>query len=72
MGITQYIKLPVLYDGKGKPEDLRFTTAGKGEFLVLFEKDYMRFTLEATLFPLNSPFVLGFTYGRQFDLNKKP
>ncbi|MDR1095408.1 MAG: hypothetical protein LBL31_03365 [Spirochaetaceae bacterium] len=72
VGITQYIKLPVLYNGKGKPEDLRFTTAGKGEFLVLFEKDYMKFTLETTLFPLNSPFVLGFTYGRQFDLNKKP
>jgi hypothetical protein len=72
VGFAQYIKLPVLYNGKGKPEDLRLTTVGKAEFLVLFEKNYMRFALEATLYPLNSPFVLGFIYGHQFDMSKKP
>jgi hypothetical protein len=71
VGFTQHIKLPALYDGIGDVEDLRVSTLGQGEFLVLFEKDYIRFSLEATLYPLNNPFVLGITYGHQFDLNKK-
>jgi hypothetical protein len=71
VGITQHIKLPVLYDGKGKLEDLRVATIGQGEFLVLFEKDYIRFSFEAPLYPLNNPFILGITYGHQFDLSKE-
>jgi hypothetical protein len=70
VGISQHIKLPVLYDGVGKVEDLRFSTVGQGEFLVLFENDYIRFSLEASLYPLNNPFIFGLTYGHQFDLSK--
>ncbi|MDR2054036.1 MAG: hypothetical protein LBP80_11545, partial [Treponema sp.] len=63
--------LPPLYDGAGKPEDLRVSTVGLGEFLVLFEKDYIRFSLELPLYPLNNPFVFGVTYGHQFNLSKE-
>ena len=44
---------------------------GRGEFLVLFEHDYIRFSLETSLYPLNRPVVLGITYGHQFDLSKE-
>jgi hypothetical protein len=71
IGIAQHVKLPVLYNGQGKPEDLRLTTAAKAEFLVLFEKNYMRFSLEATLYPLNAPFIAGFTYGHQFEMKNE-
>jgi hypothetical protein len=71
VGLSQLIKLPVLYDGVGKLEDLRVTTGVQSEFLVLFEKDYIRFSLEAKLYPLNNPFVLGLAYGHQFDLSNQ-
>lgn len=70
-GLTQYIRLPLLYDGEGNQEDLRLTTVGRAEFLVLFEKNYIRFSIEATLYPVNSPFILGAAYGHQFDLSKE-
>jgi hypothetical protein len=72
VGLTQYIKLPPLHDGIGKTENLTVSTVGHGEFLVLFEHDYIRLSLETPLHPLNNPFVLGITYGHQFDLDKKP
>ena len=69
--LTQYIKLPELREEIWKPEELTVSTMGRGEFLVLFEHDYIRFSLETSLYPLNRPFVLGITYGHQFDLSKE-
>jgi hypothetical protein len=68
--IIQYIKLAELQDGVWKQEGLMVSTLGRGEFLVLFERDYFRFSLETSLYPLNKPFVLGITYGHQFDLTR--
>jgi hypothetical protein len=69
-GFTQLISLPQINGRKWKAEDLSAATAGKGEFYILFEKDYVRVSLEAGLYPLDRPFVLGIVYGHQFDLTK--
>jgi hypothetical protein len=71
VGINQYIKLPVVEDGVWKQENLKVSTIAKGEFVVLFEEDYIRFSLETTLYPLNQPVIVGISYGHQFDLSKK-
>jgi hypothetical protein len=70
VGLTQTIKLPELWDGSWDGERLWVSTTGTGEFMVLFEHDYIRFSGEATLYPVNRPFVLGITYGHQFELSK--
>jgi hypothetical protein len=68
--ITQALKLPEMRDGVWNREELVVSTRGRGEFMVLFEHDYIRFSLETSLYPLNQPFILGITYGHQFDLSK--
>jgi hypothetical protein len=70
LGLTQLVSLPQISGGKWKIEDLSAVAAGEGEFLMLFEKDYVRVSLEVALYPLNRPFVLGLVYGHQFDLSK--
>jgi hypothetical protein len=76
LGFTQLVSLPQINGRKWKTEGLSAATVGEGEFLILFEKDYVRVSLEATLYPLDRPFVLGLVYGHQFDLtmqrNKQP
>jgi hypothetical protein len=67
--LAQRISLPQINNGKWRTEDLSASTAGQGEFFILFEKDYVRVSLEAGLYPLDRPFVLGFVYGHQFDLS---
>jgi hypothetical protein len=68
--LYQSVNLPPIAAGVWKPEQLSAATQGKLECFVLFEKDYVRISLEATLYPLNRPFVVGFVYGHQFELNK--
>jgi hypothetical protein len=57
--ITQAIKLPEIRDGVWNREELAVSTRGRGEFMVLFEHEYIRFSLETSLYPLNQPFILG-------------
>jgi hypothetical protein len=71
LGLTQYVNLPQVNDGIWMIEYLSVMTAGYGEFFILFDKDYIRFTLEAVLFPLNKPNIFGITYGHQFKLRKE-
>jgi hypothetical protein len=67
--LAQRIDLPQVNNGKWRTEDLSASAVGQGEFFILFEKDYVRVSLEAGLYPLDRPFVLGFVYGHQFDLS---
>jgi hypothetical protein len=71
LGLYHHITLP---DGKGEHwelADLAVSTFARVEGLLVFEQDYMRVSVDAYVYPLNKPVVLGITYGHQFDLSKK-
>lgn len=73
LGITQQINLPAILGDRWDPAGVSVSTGGKGEFFILFEKDYVRFSVETSLYPLSKPFMLGLVYGHKFDLSaKKP
>lgn len=73
LGLTQRLNLPARLDDHWDPAGVTVSTLAKGEFFILFEKDYFRVSVETNLYPLNQPFVIGLVYGHKFDLSpQKP
>jgi hypothetical protein len=68
IGAYQSIQLPQVNDGEWKVTDLSVSTFCRFEFLILFENDYVRVMADASLYPLNRPFVFGLVYGHRFEL----
>lgn len=67
---VQAVILPPVKDGAWKRDDTTVSTAGTGEFFMLFEKDYVRFSVEIPLYPWGGAVVAGITYGHRFDTGR--
>jgi hypothetical protein len=65
VGLRQSINLQV-NGGRSKPENGSVSTAGRFEFLILFDKEYIRLTLDAYAYPQGRPYMLGIVYGHRF------
>jgi hypothetical protein len=73
LGLTQRAELPGILGGRWDTAGVTVATTGKGEFFILFEKDYVRVSVETSLYPLSQPAVIGLAYGHKFGLSpKKP
>lgn len=70
-GLTQRLSLPAIQGDHFDPAGVSVSTATKGEFLILFEKNYVQVSVETTLYPLNQPFIIGLVYGHKFELSPK-
>jgi hypothetical protein len=71
LALTQRLNLPALLDGQWDPAGVSVSTLGKGEFFILFEKDYVRMSAETSLYPINQPAAIGLVYGHAFDASRK-
>jgi hypothetical protein len=70
-GLTETLLLPRMIGMSMEPGGLSLSTGFKLEAVVLFEHDYLRFSVESYLFPLNQPVVMGVVYGHNFKLTSK-
>jgi hypothetical protein len=69
-GVYQNIMLPQINGGEWKSEDLSMSTYCRLEFLILFEKDYVKAAVNAYAFPRNKPFIFELVYGHTFKIPK--
>jgi hypothetical protein len=72
LAVTERLTLPLRIEGHWDPRGMSVSTLGKGEFFILFEKDYVRLSVETNLYPLNRPWIIGLVYGHTVDLSKTP
>jgi hypothetical protein len=74
VGTYQVISLPALTNGVLAKGGVSVTSLFRLEVFVLFEKDYVRVSIDTYAYPLNRPVVFGAVYGHQFkrDKNARP
>jgi hypothetical protein len=63
--------LPRMIGVSAEPNGFSMFTGLKLETIVLFEHDYMRFSVEGNVYPLHQPVVVGILYGHSFELPNK-
>jgi hypothetical protein len=78
VGMYQLLNLPALNIGNevsaGVPAKggVSVSSLFRLEVFVLFEKDYVRVSMDTYAYPLNRPMVFGVVYGHQFKQADKP
>ncbi|MDR2537953.1 MAG: hypothetical protein LBC46_06585, partial [Treponema sp.] len=70
VGTYQVISLPALTNGIPAKGGVSVTSLVRLEVFVLFEKDYIRVSMDSYAYPLNRPVVFGVVYGHQFKRDK--
>lgn len=65
LGLTQKLGLPEIKDVRWD-NGVTVSTAIKGEYIILYEKDYARVSVETLLYPQGQPFIIGLSYGHKF------
>jgi hypothetical protein len=71
LGFSHNVNLPKVIDGRWDKTGPMVSTHSKVEGFILFEHDYVRVSLEAALYPLNQPFVIGVVYGHEFKFTAR-
>jgi hypothetical protein len=72
VGTYQMISLPALTNGVPAKGGVSVSSLARLEVFVLFEKDYIRVSMDTYAYPLNRPVVFGVVYGHQFKRAKTP
>jgi hypothetical protein len=70
LGVYQTITLPQIHDGEWQGDTVSTAAFCRLEFLVLFEKGYVRAVVNAYAYPQNRPVVFELVYGRTFGIAK--
>ena len=71
LGISETLIMPRMIGLSMETEGLSLQTGFKLEALILFEHDYLRFSVESYLFPQYQPVFVGVSYGHNFKLPSK-
>ena len=72
VGMYQVIALPAVSNGVPAKGGVSVTSLFRLEVFVLFEKDYVRMSMDTYAYPLDRPVVFGVVYGHQFKRSDKP
>jgi hypothetical protein len=72
VGTYQQLDLPAIKNGVSDKGGPSVTSFFRLEVFVLFEKDYVRVSMDTYASPLNQPVAFGVVYGHQFKQTDKP
>jgi hypothetical protein len=70
-GMYQQLDLPAVKNGVPDKGGLSVASFFRLEVFILFEKDYVRISMDTYAYPLNQPVVFGVMYGHQFKQTDK-
>jgi hypothetical protein len=71
LGIYPRIGIPEIQDGTIHTSTLSITSFIRPEIFIMFDHDYVRFSLDAYTYPFGTPFVFNIIYGHNFQITKQ-